>query len=397
MVLCLLWLSGVLLGAETDFPPVPQADVYAADPYREDLSYRSEVEQALALLETDSAADSARLALHDLLETYPKSPVLRYEWGCQQAQQGRWDKAAREWALAADADGGRSGVTVRALEGIATVQTHQGRKPEALDTLRRLTSVMPLAYAAWNRLGTALEAAGQKEKAREAWEASLLLNPTQQDVARRLGRRAAADRTPDDLPKLLRRLRPSVVLVKTDAGHLTGFLALRHGWIVTAAHGFRGDERSVEVTRFADGKDPVKSNALLAFRDSARDVALVYCKDLPEELPRLPLRSVEGLEAGERLYTLGNPGFAEEVLSLSPSEGIFAGVRKREDEPTLLQCNMAVNPGNSGGPLFDRWGRCLGIVVAKTSLEGVAFAVEAGQLAEALSEEGPLHAPPVPK
>ncbi len=397
MAPCLLWLSAILLSGASDFPPVPQPDVYAGDPYREDLGYRSEVEQALGLLETDETRDSGKLALHDLLETYPKSPLLRYEWGCQQAQAGRWEKAAREWALAADADGGRSAISVRGLEGIAAVEAHLGHRDRALDALVNLSRVMPLSYSVWNRLAKAADAAGQKDRAREAWEASLALNPAQEEVARRLGRKEAAEGAPEELPKLLRRLRPSVVLVKTEAGHLTGFLAMRHGWIVTAAHGVSAGDEHVEVTRFVDGKDPVKAEGVVAFRDEQRDLALVYCAGLPAEATMCKLRSSKGLEVGERVYTIGNPGLEQEVLSLSPSEGIFSGVRKKEDEPTLLQCNMAVNRGNSGGPLFDRWGRTLGIVVAKTHLEGVMFAVDVEQLAEALSDPGGLHAPPLPK
>ncbi len=213
----------ILTKYAADFPPIPQPDVFAADPYREDLGYRSQVEQALGLLETDETRDSGRLALHDLLGSYPKSPYLRYEWGCQQALAGRWNKAAREWALAADADGGRSGVSVRALEGIAALEAHLGHRDRALDALANLSRVMPLSYAVWNRLAEAA------------------------------------------------------------------------------------------------------------------------------------------------------------------------------DEPTFLQCNMAVNLGNSGGPLFDRWGRTLGIVVAKVPLEGVTFAVDTEQIAEALSDPGSLPAPPLPK
>jgi len=60
----------------------------------------------------------------------------------------------------------------------------------------------------------------------------------------------------------------------------------------------------------------------------------------------------------------------------------------------LLQTNAAVNPGNSGGGLFDRSGNLIGIVEAKTSavgIEGIAFAIpinDAKPIVEELKSRG---------
>jgi S1-C subfamily serine protease len=59
------------------------------------------------------------------------------------------------------------------------------------------------------------------------------------------------------------------------------------------------------------------------------------------------------------------------------SKGILSGKRKIEDR-IYLQTDLAVNPGNSGGPLINEHGEVIGIVQSKLvgkGIEGLGFAV----------------------
>ena len=52
---------------------------------------------------------------------------------------------------------------------------------------------------------------------------------------------------------------------------------------------------------------------------------------------------------------------------------------------TLLQISASVNPGNSGGGVFDQYGNLIGLVVAKSSgsdVEGLGFAIPANTVKE---------------
>ena len=56
---------------------------------------------------------------------------------------------------------------------------------------------------------------------------------------------------------------------------------------------------------------------------------------------------------------------------------------------TLLQTDAAVNPGNSGGGLFDAQGNLIGLVVAKSSgddVEGLGFAIPIDNVVEVLDD-----------
>ncbi|HVE42500.1 MAG TPA: trypsin-like peptidase domain-containing protein [Planctomycetota bacterium] len=397
-------MSGTLLlaaisavAALQEAAKAPSHDVHVADPYRDDVNYQSDLKRVLALLETEALRDSGKLALSDLAQKYPSSPLLRYERGCQLASDGKWERAIAEWNEALFVDDGKSVVSTRSLEGIAAAESRRGGKEAELRALERLADLMPLSYLLQNRLAEAYEARGIKDKARAAWERSLRLKSEQPAIAGKVG--AAAKKTANragDAATLLRRIRPSVVLIRVERSQCTGFLALARGWIITCAHGLDEGTSAADVEYFGDEKKRKTLKAKVVVRDAHRDLALLFCPDLPREAPLLNLAPLEGLSPGDKLYTLGHPGLGSETLTLTPSEGILADPRRDIDGIPLIQANMAVNPGNSGGPLVTPGGDVVGVVVRK-ALEGVCFSVPSDQLAEMLAEPGPLHAPTIRK
>jgi serine protease Do len=85
---------------------------------------------------------------------------------------------------------------------------------------------------------------------------------------------------------------------------------------------------------------------------------------------------------------VGNP-LGNFVLSVS--QGIISGVDRQADIEgnimNLTQVDAAVNPGNSGGGLFDSQGRLIGIVNAKNTgidVEGMGFAIPIDTVREVL-------------
>ena len=49
------------------------------------------------------------------------------------------------------------------------------------------------------------------------------------------------------------------------------------------------------------------------------------------------------------------------------TSGIVSSLKGVKDDSTRLQIDAALNPGNSGGPLFDKSGNVIGVAVAKAS------------------------------
>ncbi len=92
------------------------------------------------------------------------------------------------------------------------------------------------------------------------------------------------------------------------------------------------------------------------------------------------------LDLGEKVYTLGYP--KRDVVF---GEGYISSVNGYEGDTASYQIAVPVNPGQSGGPLFDEQGNLVGIVSGKhTENEGSAFAVKANYLRKSIASNDSL-------
>lgn len=86
------------------------------------------------------------------------------------------------------------------------------------------------------------------------------------------------------------------------------------------------------------------------------------------------------LKAGAKVFAIGAP----HGLELTITEGLVSGVRhlEREEGPGLIQISAPISPGSSGGGLFDRRGRLVGITTSFVQkAQGLSFAVPEETLA----------------
>jgi S1-C subfamily serine protease len=211
--------------------------------------------------------------------------------------------------------------------------------------------------------------------------------------------------TIDDLPGLVERVMPSVVQVSASAGVLggegvgTGIVVDTDGHILTNYHVVEG-AREVEVT-FADESTAV---ATVVGTDPSSDLAVLRADVESSRLTPAVLGDSDAVRLGEPVFAIGNP-FG---LSFTVTSGIVSAVAR--ERPALdgrpirnvIQTDAAVNPGNSGGPLFNDRGEVVGI---NTSIEnptgqrvfvGIGFAVPSNTasryLPQLLRGETPRHA-----
>ncbi len=92
---------------------------------------------------------------------------------------------------------------------------------------------------------------------------------------------------------------------------------------------------------------------------------------------------------GSEVYVIGHPL----GLGWTVTRGIVSAHRKPgEIAPTaMIQTDAAISLGNSGGPLLDRNGDLVGLVVSKLSgsgVENIAFAIPASVIVEFLAQPG---------
>ena len=146
---------------------------------------------------------------------------------------------------------------------------------------------------------------------------------------------------------------------------------VRDGEFVTAAHLVRaGGEVRLP-------SDSLEARGRVASADDTADIALVR-SDLPgvDEFPPLPWAS----ELPEPGAEVGAAGYPVDVVGAAAIVRAIVSRVFREAGVAVLQTDAPVNPGNSGGPLFDSCGDAVGVVTSfwdEPGITGVTYATSA--------------------
>ena len=179
-------------------------------------------------------------------------------------------------------------------------------------------------------------------------------------------------------------IQPSLVLIQTEQQDHerslgTGVIVDAAGDILTSLH-VVDHANSISIT-FADG---TKSEGIVVSTQPEMDIAVLQAPVMPELFLPATLGNPGALQVGDEAYVVGHP-FG---LYGSMSAGVISGF-DRTFKPQfsnvelkgLIQFDAAANPGNSGGPLLNRYGHVVGIVTGLVNPSdqnffiGIAFAV----------------------
>jgi serine protease Do len=152
----------------------------------------------------------------------------------------------------------------------------------------------------------------------------------------------------------------------------SGFIISPDGYVLTNAHVVAGN---AEVTvRMADAKREYKAKVIGA--DERTDVALL--KIDASGLPTVKLGKSSALQPGEWVAAIGSPFGFENTINA----GIISATGRSLPAETyvpFIQTDVAVNPGNSGGPLINLAGEVVGVnsmIYSQTGgYMGVSFAI----------------------
>ena len=157
----------------------------------------------------------------------------------------------------------------------------------------------------------------------------------------------------------------------------TGFLIDGRGYLVTSAHVVKNaDSIYVVNTR----GDYFKAKPLL-LNDKTDIAILKIADDRFETFKSIPYSiRRSGVDLGEPIFTLGFP--RTEIVY---NEGYLSAKTGYEGDTLTFQLAISANPGNSGGPIFNREGDVIGILSGKqTTAEGVVFSSKAKNIYTAL-------------
>ncbi len=133
----------------------------------------------------------------------------------------------------------------------------------------------------------------------------------------------------------------------------SGFIISEDGYIVTNTHVIDGAKK-VTVTL----NDKRELEAEIVGQDEFSDIALLKVEG--DGLPKVTLGSSSALEVGQWVVAIGAP-FG---LDHTATQGIVSALSRSLPDGTyvpFIQTDVAVNPGNSGGPLFDLDGNVVGV------------------------------------
>ena len=161
------------------------------------------------------------------------------------------------------------------------------------------------------------------------------------------------------VPEILRRFFGNQIIIPQQQGpqektaYGSAFFISKDGYLVTNHHVIENASR-ISITL----NDRRELDATLVGSDERTDVAVLKVNG--NNFPELKIGDVNRLKVGEPVLAIGSPfGF-----DYSASAGIVSAKSRNmsgETSVPFIQTDAALNPGNSGGPLFNQQGEVIGV------------------------------------
>ena len=175
---------------------------------------------------------------------------------------------------------------------------------------------------------------------------------------------------------VVERVGPAVVGVAVQAGRGrggggSGVLFTPDGYLLTNAHVVAG-AKEMRATLTDGSEHP----ATLVGSDPATDLAVIRIGG--NHLPHAELGSSASLRVGQLVVAIGNPLGFSNTVSAGVVSALARSMRAQDGRliDPILQTDVALNPGNSGGPLVDSHSRVVGInTMIILGAQGLSFAV----------------------
>jgi S1-C subfamily serine protease len=286
-----------------------------------------------------------------------------------------------------DTDHDKSSRSVRLLE-IGGTLTDLDQAEDALPIFRRCMALNPDFAPCSESMGMALLHLGRRSEARETFNRTVEIGGFNEWNAKYIESAkqmlAMLDREDEDSKGLAVSEEPK----PTQHAFGTGFFVSSDGEILTNNHVVAG----CRYLRVNDGP-----SVQIISRDPASDLALVKVDLKPDQIA--VFRSGPVSRIGDTVVTFGFP--LPGILSSqgNVSTGVLSATTGLGNDIRFVQISAPVQPGNSGGPVFDTSGHVIGVVVAKLDAlrvaqftgdfpQNVNFAVHWSEVRALLDEQG---------
>lgn len=225
-------------------------------------------------------------------------------------------------------------------------------------------------------------------------------NLTQEDIDQAVARTMASATPPPAVAAVVAEsIFPSMVYIRAEhddpdpAKRFTsgsGIIVDDTGTILSALHVVQGAKR-IEVI-FWNGDI---SEALIQVKQPENDIVVLRPTLPPEPLIPATLGNPNSVRPGDQVIVVGHPFGIHNSVTVGVVSGVQRSFKSTNTGATItntIQFDAAVNPGNSGGPLLNRYGEVIGIVsglINPTDQEvfiGIGYAVPIQTAARAFGE-----------
>lgn len=198
---------------------------------------------------------------------------------------------------------------------------------------------------------------------------------------------SSGEREKSRLERLIATSRRSLVFVQAPVSSMgthegSGFIATTQGHILTNYHVIEdADEIFIRL------ESGVRKRARILSYQEDDDLAVLKIEG--GGFAPLKLGDSRTASVGQQILVMGYPLGSRLGSEFSANQGMISSIRENGE---IIQCDVAVNPGNSGGPVLSvERGEVLGIIVAKISevedkvVEGIGFCIPINKAKRLLS------------
>ena len=169
--------------------------------------------------------------------------------------------------------------------------------------------------------------------------------------------------------------------IKPKKSSGTGFFLNTEGYLITNYHVI-DNAQTITVSGINDDyKESFKATVEVA--DKQNDLAILKINDPSfKALDNIPYTfKYTTSSVGEDCFVLGYPLISSMGMDIKLTNGIISSRTGFEGNVAEYQMSAPIQPGNSGGPLFDKSGNVIGVVCAKHSeAENVGYAIKASYI-----------------
>ena len=214
-----------------------------------------------------------------------------------------------------------------------------------------------------------LLAAGQSIEIPKEWITKAEGMMTQEQVAE--GQRLARNFQPREVPASGADSSAASIARTRPESSGTGFFITEDGYLITNHH-VAGSGAQVRLVSEAG-----LISAKVVKVDAANDLSLLKAEG---KFCPLPVAASRTVRMGGTVATVGFPNPGLQGFAPKLAKGEIAALSGAQDDPRYFQISAPVQPGNSGGALFDEHGNVVGVVSAK--LNAAAAVATSGALPE---------------